>query len=219
VSVSMTRPVRSCRTRKATAEAPECDEDTGVPEDLKVQDTRTEDKPRASKKRVRQSTDDDDVEPEKPAEVPRKKSRRVGKLARLQEMPLDILFLVRRLPCSGRLARLTSPGRSCRFYTLTTSSECRARPKDYGHCSWRVLRGRPGSRRWPLSRICLLVPRTCQSARGPVSSSIRSVTLVSMKAAGGFPLTSLKICGAKGVRTVLWALRLRACARCIDAAE
>jgi hypothetical protein len=89
----MTRPVRTCRTRqKPSAAGPDQSES-----DQDVAEEPQEEGYKPGKKRARRASEDkeDDGAEERPAATVRKKLKRVGKLSRLQEMPLDVLFEVR----------------------------------------------------------------------------------------------------------------------------
>jgi hypothetical protein len=94
LSTFMERPKRSCRTRKRAAKLdPTSDDETAEDDHLEVKEKEY----RPNKKRARCAAKDerDDDAENGPAETPRKRAKRAGKLARLQEMPLDVLFDVR----------------------------------------------------------------------------------------------------------------------------
>jgi hypothetical protein len=87
----MSRPVRSCRIEEITAANLGETAPSKLSEDPEEMEEDAEAKPRASKKRARPAVDDGAG---KPIETPRKKSHRPAKLARLQEMPLEVLLQV-----------------------------------------------------------------------------------------------------------------------------
>jgi hypothetical protein len=129
LTTAMYRPMRSCRIKEVTAVTLiERGTSTGkLSEDPEEVEEDAEVKRPASKKRARRALDDVAGEP---IEALRKKSHRPAKLARLQEMPLEVLLQV-----CGAAGRASSTGLTIlcpdlRVPTPARASACLAHDKD-----------------------------------------------------------------------------------------
>jgi hypothetical protein len=123
----MSRPMRSCRIEGTNAETLVEIAPSKLSEDPEEIEEDAEAKPRASKKRARRAVDD---AAGKPIEAPRKKSYRPAKLARLQEMPLEVLLQVCDAAGRASLQDMTILCTDLRIPTPARASACLPHDED-----------------------------------------------------------------------------------------
>jgi hypothetical protein len=172
---AMQRPTRSCRTRgpTITIARSSCDDDS---DECLPDPPEKEYKPGGKRARCATSDGRDEDADERPAALSRKRAKRAGKLARLQQMPLDVLFEVRRCVLQALDGALTGRPRSSLLFIPTTCSGSPERRRPCGGFLWPAPRALSGCRRSPLSPISLLVRTTSPSPLGRAYSSTPHAT-------------------------------------------
>jgi hypothetical protein len=146
---AMSRPMRSCRIEGTNAETLVEIAPSKLSEDPEEIEEDAEAKPRASKKRARRAVDDGAG---KPIETPRKKSHKPAKLARLQEMPLEVLLQVCGAAGRASLEDMTTLYTDLRVPTPSRAPACLAHDKDSTRTPYDALLAHdlgPGIRRRP----------------------------------------------------------------------